>query len=85
MIHLIGRNSNRDAIGTRVKVTTGQKTQTRWKSSSSGYLSQSDYRLHFGTGKYNTIDKIEIYWPNGKRQSLTNINVSQVMTIIEPN
>ncbi len=84
MIHLIGTESNRDAIGTRVRITTGNKTQTRWRMSSSGYLSQGDYRLHFGLEDIKQIDRIEIHWPTGKIQVLENIKPNQIMTIREP-
>jgi hypothetical protein len=84
MIRLIGKQSNRDAIGSRVRLTAGGKTYTRWKMSSSGYLSQSDYRIHFGMGNLNTADKIEIRWPGGKLQTLTNIKVNRVISLEEP-
>jgi hypothetical protein len=84
MIHLIGTESNRDAIGSRVRITAGNKTQTRWRMSSSGYLSQGDYRLHFGLEDIKQIDRIEIRWPTGKIQVLENINTNQIMTIREP-
>ncbi|NIA28862.1 MAG: hypothetical protein GWP06_02980 [Actinobacteria bacterium] len=84
MIHLIGTKSNRDAIGSRIRLTTGNKTQTRWRMSSSGYLSQSDYRVHFGLGDNTRVDKIEIRWPSGKNQTLKNIKVNQVITVKEP-
>ncbi|NIM13181.1 MAG: hypothetical protein GTO45_13775 [Candidatus Aminicenantes bacterium] len=83
MIRLIGKQSNRDAIGSRVRLTSGGKTQTRNVISSSGYLSQSDYRLHFGLGKNKKAEKIEIRWPNGKVQVLKNIDANQVLTITQ--
>ncbi len=84
LIHGIGTVSNRDAIGTRIRLTVDDFTQTRWKMSTSGYLSQGDYRLHFGLGDHDSIDTIEILWPSGKSQTLTNVDVNQVLTIEEP-
>ena len=84
MIHLIGVRSNRDAIGTRIRLTAGGKSQTRWIMSSSGYLSQSDYRAHFGLGDRKSIEQIELRWPDGKIQILKNIKANQVLTIEEP-
>jgi hypothetical protein len=83
MISLIGTKSNRDAIGSRIRLTIDGKTQTRWRMSGSGYLSQSDFRLHFGVGDSERIDKIEIRWPTGKVQILKNIDVNQVLDITE--
>lgn len=84
MIQLIGTQSNRDAIGSRIRLTTGDTTQTRWRVSSSGYLSQSDYRLHFGLGEYSRVDRIEIRWPTGEVQTLQNVEANQVITVREP-
>ncbi len=84
MLKLTGVTSNRDAIGTTVEITIDDMTQTRWRMSSSGYLSQSDPRLHFGVGDATTIDVIEIHWPTGTKQTLENVEVNQVLTIEEP-
>jgi len=84
MLNLVGTQSNRDGIGARVKVTAGGITQTRWRVSVSGYLSQSDHRLHFGLGDASSIDQIEIRWPNGTTQTLTDVQVNQQMTVTEP-
>jgi hypothetical protein len=83
MIHLIGTNCNRDAIGSRIRLTTGDIVQTRWKLSSSGYLSQSDYRIHFGLGDFAQVDKIEIRWPAGNIQTLNNIKSNQIIMVKE--
>ncbi|NIM51072.1 MAG: hypothetical protein GTN62_10845 [Gemmatimonadales bacterium] len=84
MIHLVGTTSNRDAIGARVRLTVGEKTQTRLRVSSSGYLSQGDHRLHFGLGDATRVDRIEIRWPSGEVQILENIQANQVITVTEP-
>ena len=83
MVRLIGKQSNRDAIGSRVRLTMGGTTQTRNVISSSGYLSQSDNRLHFGLGKSKKAEKIEIRWPDGKVQVLKNIDANQLLTITQ--
>lgn len=83
MIHLIGKKSNRDAIGSRIRLSTGDMVQTRWKLSSSGYLSQSDYRIHFGLGDFTQVDNIEIRWPNNQIQTLKNVKADQIITIKE--
>lgn len=83
MIRLKGTVSNRDAIGARVRVTAGKETQTRHMVSSSGYLSQSDYRLHFGLGKNKKAGKIEIRWPSGNVTELKDIKANQVLWVTE--
>ena len=70
---MIGTASNRDAVGARVRLTTGGHTQIRDVRTSSGYLSQSDPRLHFGLGPHAVVDRIEISWPSGTVQNLRKI------------
>lgn len=83
MINLIGTESNRDAIGSRIRLTVGDRTQYRWRVSSSGYLSQGDYRVHFGLGDHSRVDRIEIRWPSGKISILEDIEANQVITVTE--
>ena len=82
-LHLIGTISNRDAVGARVKITTGSKEQIAQKKSASGYLSQSDPRIHFGLGNHSMVDKIEIIWPSGKVQVIQHVEAGKIITITE--
>ena len=83
-INLIGTTSNRDGLGSRVKITSGNKLQTTQKVSTNGYLSQNDPRLHFGLEKNEMVDRIEIRWLSGKVQVLENIKANQILTVTEP-
>jgi hypothetical protein len=83
IVNLVGTESNRDAIGSRVRITAGGKTQTIQKKGTVGYLSQNDPRIHFGIGKNSTIDKIEVKWPSGKIQTLENVKPNQILQIKE--
>jgi hypothetical protein len=69
---LRGFASNRDGIGARIRVTVGGKTQTAMVKSSTGYLSQSQLPVVFGLGKSSAIDKVEILWPSGTTQTVSN-------------
>ena len=82
-LKLIGTRSNRDAIGARVKVTTGNLIQIREVRSGSSYLSQNDMRLHFGLGKHRQIDRIEIRWPSGLGEHLEGVKPNQNLTLVE--
>src|SRR5450759_2376020 len=84
ILNLVGTTSNRDGIGTRVKVTSGGKVQTTQKKSTTGYLSQNDPRMHFGLAKNEMVERIEIKWPSGKLQVLENIKANQILTVKEP-
>ncbi len=84
MVRTVGTASNRDGIGARVRVKSGGTTQVRDIRSSSGYLSQGDYRAHFGVGKSKKVDRIEVRWPSGRTSTLDNVKVNQVITVTEP-
>ena len=56
----------------------------RLRVSTSGYLSQSDPRVHFGLGDVTRIDKIEIRWPSGRVQTLEGQQPNRVITVTEP-
>jgi len=84
MLLLHGTKSNRDGVGARVTLTANAKRQIRNKVTASGYLSQSDPRLHFGLDAATTVDSIEIKWPSGRIQKLEGIKVDQIMTVVEP-
>ena len=83
-LRLVGTASNRDAVGARVRLTAGGHTQLRDVRTSSGYLSQSDPRLHFGLGSSAVVDHIEISWPSGTVQRLEKVAADRLLTVIEP-
>src|SRR5208282_2430161 len=83
LLKLEGTKSNRDAIGARVTVRVGDHQQMQEVRSGSGYISQSDFRLHFGLGKATKADAIEIRWPSGLVQHLENVAANQIVRIRE--
>ncbi len=83
-IRLTGTTSNRDGIGARIKISSNGVEQIAQKKSTTGYLSQNDPRIHFGLGKNENIENIEIIWPSGKVQQLENIKANQIVEITEP-
>jgi len=83
ILKLIGVKSNRDGLGTRVKVTTSHGDQYNEATTAVGYNSSSDKRVHFGLGGAAVIDKIELAWPSGLKQTLTNVKADQILTVTE--
>ena len=83
-IQLRGTRSNRDCIGAHLEVVTGKKKQVSERVAGSGYLSQDDWRVHFGLGQATKIDKLTVKWPSGKEQVLENLSVDRVLTVEEP-
>jgi len=78
-ISLRGTRSNRDGYGARVRVNG----QTRFATSAGSYLCSSDKRLHFGLGDAKTA-KVEIDWPSGIHQSLSDVRADQFLDVREP-
>jgi len=82
-IKLIGAKSNRDGIGAVVRVSAGSDAQSQMLRSGSSYLSSSELILTFGLGSHTQADAIEIRWPSGQADHLTNVAADQVLTIKE--
>lgn len=80
---LIGKRSNRDAIGAQVRMRAGEKWQTRVVEAGSGYLSASSRRLHFGLGTATHADEVEISWPSGLRSRLGGLEAGRSYRITE--
>jgi len=83
-LRLIGHKSNRDGIGAQVKIVTALGNRWGTVTTSSGYLSASDPRLHFGLGTESAVERIEIRWPSGIQQVLLNVKGDRQLTIDEP-
>jgi hypothetical protein len=80
-----GTRSNRDGIGAKLKLTTGSgRMLYNHVTTSVGFMSSSDKRVHFGLGPENLIKALEIRWPSGKVQQLTDLAVDRVLRVEEP-
>jgi enediyne biosynthesis protein E4 len=82
-IKLVGTKSNRDGIGSDVRVTAGSDVQTKTLRSGSSYLSSSELVLTFGLASHTQADTIEIRWPSGQVDNLKNIAADQIITVKE--
>jgi hypothetical protein len=85
LLKLVGTKSNRMGIGTQVKITT-EDGRSQWNeaTTSVGYASSSDSRVHFGLGTNAKIKEIELRWPSGIRQVLHDVQADRVLTVEEP-
>ena len=82
-LELEGTRSNRLALNAQVRVIAGPLTQTDEVRSGGSYMSQSDLRLHFGLGNHVRADRIEIVWPSGAKDTLTNLAADQFYCVEE--
>ena len=80
-VRLKGSDQNPQAIGAKVSVFTGDLQQHNFLLSGRGYLSKPESVLHFGLGRYTTIDSIRVLWPGGKVQKLGATNADQLLEI----
>ncbi len=83
LLKLVGVKDNRDGLGTKVKITTAHGSQYNEATTAVGYNSSSDKPVHFGPGSDAVVERIELVWPTGLHQTLTNVKADQVLTITE--
>ena len=82
-LKLVGTKSNRDAIGAKVKLTAGDLVQYDRVRAGGSYISGNDLRLHFGLADRALVDSIEVDWPSGQKDRLSQVKANQIMTITE--
>ena len=82
-IKLVGTKSNRDGIGSNVRVTSGSMTQDKMLTSGSSYLSSSELVLTFGLAQNTVAQDVEIRWPSGHLDKLSSVSAGQTITVKE--
>jgi hypothetical protein len=80
---LIGTKSNRDGIGSLLKLTSGGATHVEQAKGGMSYMSASDPRIQFGLGKRSKIESLVITWPSGQVDKLTNVPVDAIIAVKE--
>jgi hypothetical protein len=83
-VRLHGKGKNLDAIGARVRVIANGRNQTQWIRSGTSYISQDDFRLHFGLGSAEKVEAIEVTWPDGTTSREASPKVDRVIEIKQP-
>ncbi len=79
ILKLIGSKSNRDGIGAVIRIGD----QTNHMTTSVGYASSTHFGVHFGLGQRQQVERVEIRWPSGVRQILSNVKTNQVLAVRE--
>ena len=88
-VRTIGTKSNRSGIGARIKCVTSVPGEAKPHQqidevrSGGGYFSQNDLRVHFGIGKAEKVDVLEIRWPSGQTETLKNVSPNRVIYVKE--
>ncbi len=84
LVNTVGRRSNRDGIGAALKLTTASgRTLYNHVTTSDGFMSSSDKRVHFGLGSEKAIESLEIRWPSGIVQTVKKVKADQILTVTE--
>ncbi len=78
-----GTKSNRLALNARITATADDLVQTGEVLSGGSYLSQNDLRIHFGLGPRDRVDKVEVLWPDGIKQTFSNLLADRFYQVIE--
>ena len=82
-VKLIGTKSNRDGLGSVLKLTSEGFTQVKQAKGGMGYMSASDSRIHFGLGQRKTVESLEITWLSGHVDTLSKVPINQFITVKE--
>jgi enediyne biosynthesis protein E4 len=82
-VKLVGTRSNRDGIGAVVWVSSGSDKQWQMMRSGSSYLSQSELVLTFGLGDKTDVNALEVEWPSGQTEKLSNVSADQTVVVEE--
>jgi enediyne biosynthesis protein E4 len=82
-LKLVGVESNRNAIGARVHVIAGSDEQWQEVRGGGSYLSQNDFRVHFGLGAAARVDRVDVRWPNGREERWENLPGDRFHTLKE--
>ena len=80
-VRLVGTTSNRDAIGARVTLKSGDRILLRGLRAGEGFLGQSSKWLHIGLGDSGAIDEVTVHWPGGKSETFTGLKTKQWFTL----
>ena len=83
-LDLRGRTTSRDGTGARVTLTIGGARISKEVHSGRGYQSSFGQRLHFGLGDVLSINEVEVSWPDGSKQLLSDVDANQSLTIVQP-
>ena len=83
-VHLQGNASGTDGLGAKIEVKAGGRTQVRKVVSGASFMGQNMLDAHFGIGEADEIVSVTVYWPSGQVQRLTDVEVDEVLTVVEP-
>ena len=82
-VTLVGKDGPATAIGAKVTVKTGDRTQVKVNQWAASYLSYSDPRIHFGLGSHETVERLEVRWSDGRVEVYQNVPADRYLTLVQ--
>jgi hypothetical protein len=82
-LKLTGTQSNRSAIGARIRLVISDGSQWQEVRGGGSYYSQNDLRVHFGLGDARAVERVEVRWPNGQEEAWTDLAIDRYHTLKE--
>jgi enediyne biosynthesis protein E4 len=83
LVKLIQNGKNHDAIGSRITIKTDKRMMIQEVQAGASYISQNDFRLHFGLGNGEKIELVEVRWSDGKIEKISNVQLNRMFTITQ--
>lgn len=83
IFRLIQADKNRDAIGARMTLKTNKRKMMQEVEAGASYLSQNDFRLHFGFGENEKIENVEVRWSDGKIETISDVAPNRIYTVMQ--
>ena len=84
LLRLVGRSSNRFGIGATVRLETTDGSQVKTLHPTAGYMSANEPLVHFGLGDVESIERLTVHWPGGRRQTFEELATGRLYTVTEP-
>lgn len=82
-LQVVGTGSERDAIGAKVEVISGERRWSQWVTAGDGYLCRNENRLLFGLGDIESVDEVKVTWPDGSTQSYAGVQTNARVLLIQ--
>ena len=82
-VELVGTVSEREAIGARIEVESGDQRWVSWQIAGDGYMCTNEPLIHLGLGSQKVIDRLTVHWPASESQVFENVSVNQRYLLVE--
>jgi tetratricopeptide (TPR) repeat protein len=82
-VELVGTMSEREAVGARIEVESGEQSWVGWQIAGDGYMCTNESLIHLGLGSHDVIDRLTVHWPATDPQVFEQVPVNQRYLLIE--